>query len=293
MSELAVITPSYRADAGLFPDLHRSVLEFTPDDTVHHVFVPRADRRLFAQYEGPRCRVWDRSNLIPRRYLRVARSNYHVNVRRPWPPVRGWVMQQAVKIAATGQLDADVVLLADSDVVLVRPVRADRFKTGGRLTLFREEKGVAADMERHVIWHRVARELLGLPQAPPPPLPDYVSPLNAWDPAIVRAMQQRIRETTGRDWLDAFNSQLHISEFILYGVFVDEFLSASVPRPPTDITICHNNWERSPLDHDAAVAFADALGPDAIAMMISAKSHTPEDVRRVAIRRCAEIVKSG
>jgi uncharacterized protein DUF6492 len=293
MTELAVITPTYRPDAALFPELHRSVLEFTPPDTVHHVFVPPQDKDLFRGYEGPRCRVWTTSDLLPRRYVRAPRTNVFVNLRRPWPPVRGWVMQQTVKIAAAGQLSADVVLMADSDVVLVRPVRAERFLVDGRLSLYREEKGVTADMERHVIWHRVARQLFGLPPAPPPPLHDYVSPLNFWDPRIVRAMQQRIADVTGRNWLDVFNSQLHISEFILYGVFVDEVLSASGTRPPSDITFSHNNWQRTPLDHDAAVAFADRLGPEAIAMMISAKSHTPEDVRRAAIRRCAEIVSSG
>jgi hypothetical protein len=70
-------------------------------------------------------------------------------------------------------------------------------------------------------------------------------------------------------------------------------LSAFAPRPPTDLTISRNNWKRTPLDHDAAIAFANQLGPDAIAMMISAKSHTPEDVRRAATRRCAGIVRAG
>lgn len=292
MTDLAVITPTYRPDAEMFADLHRSVLQFTSDDTVHHVVVPARDRGLFARHEGPRCRVWTSSELLPPRYVGVPRANLHVNLRRPWPPVRGWVMQQAVKLAAAGQVDADVVLLADSDVVLVRPVRTDRFAVDGRPSLYREANGVTADMERHVIWHRVARDLLGLPPAPPPPLPDYVSPLNFWHPPLVRALQHRIRETTGRDWLDAFNSRLHISEFILYGVFVDEVLSASQPQPPAETTICHNNWQRTPLDHDAAIAFVDQLGPEAIAMMISAKSQTPHDVRRAAIRRCAEIVKS-
>jgi Family of unknown function (DUF6492) len=292
MTDLAVITPTYRPDAEMFADLHRSVLQFTPDDTVHHVVVPARDRGLFAGYEGPRCRVWTSAELLPPRYVGVPRANLHVNLRRPWPPVRGWVIQQAVKLAAAGQMDADVVLLADSDVVLVRPVRTDRFAIGGRPSLYREANGVTADMERHVIWHRVARDLLGLHPAPPPPLPDYVSPLNFWHPPLVRALQRRIRETTDRDWLDGFNSRLHISEFILYGVFVDEVLSASQPTPPAETTICHNNWQRTPLDHDAAIAFADQLAPEAIAMMISAKSQTPHDVRRAAIRRCAEIVKS-
>jgi hypothetical protein len=295
MSELAVITPTYREDAEIFADLHRSVLEFTPADTVHHVVVPPRDRNLFAEYQGPRCRIWTSSELLPRRYLhvRVGRVESFVNVRRPYPPVRGWISQQAIKMAATAQLDADTVLLADSDVVLVRPVRAGRFVDGGQRLLYREEQAVTADMARHVIWHQVARDLFGLPPSPPPPLPDYVSPFNFWEPAVMRALQERISQTTGRNWLDAFTTQLHISEFILYGVFVDEVLSASGPRPPGDTTICHNYWDVTPLDQDGAVAFADRLGPDAVAMMISAKSHTPLEVRRAAIQRCTEIVRSG
>ncbi|MFC0864156.1 DUF6492 family protein [Sphaerimonospora cavernae] len=290
MSELAVITPSYAPDADLFAELHRSVLAHTSDDTVHHVIVPPADRALFSQYGGPRCRVWTYPELLPRRYTHLPRTGLWMNLRRPWPPVRGWVMQQTLKIAAAGAVDADVVLLADSDVVLVRPTASERFTTDGRLRLYREEKAVTSGMDRHVRWHHVARRLLGLPPAPEPPLPDYVSPLNFWDPQIVRAMQQRIRETTGRDWMDAFNSQLHISEFILYGVFVDEILGASTAPPLSDITICYNRWDRTPLDHDEAMAFADRLPSDAIAMMISAKSNTPQGVRLAAARRCAELV---
>ena len=293
MSDLAVITPSYRGDAEIFADLHRSVLEFTPPDTVHHVFVPVRDRPLFAEHEGARCRIWTSPEVLPRRFVRLGRGHSYLNARRPWPPIRGWVTQQAIKIAATARADADLVLLADSDVVLVRPVRAERFMTDGRRSLHRDERGVTAGMERHVIWHQVARTLLGLPASPPPPLPDYVSPFNFWEPAAVRAMQQRIRQTTGRDWLDAFTAQLHISEFILYGVFVDEIVAGSGTRLPSDTTSCHNSWDRTPMDHDGAVAFADKLAQDAVAMMISAQSDTPYEIRQVAIRRCAEIVKAG
>jgi hypothetical protein len=233
--------------------------------------------------------------MLPRRYRPVPGMNYHVNLRRPWPPVRGWIMQQTIKLAAAGEIDADLVLMADSDVVFVRATTAERFQVGGRRWLYREEGGVTADMERHVIWHRVARELFGLPPAPPPPLPDYVSPLNAWEPGVVRAMQRHIERVTGRNWLDVFNGQLHISEFILYGVFVDEVLHArpdggAQDRLPSDITICHNNWQRSPLSVDEAVKFAGEIGPDAVAMMISAKSDTPMEPRRAAIKRVSEVV---
>ncbi|MDT5034277.1 MAG: hypothetical protein QOC94_4448 [Actinoplanes sp.] len=294
MTELAVITPTFRGDAEIFADLHRSVLAYTPPDTVHHVVVPPRDRDLFADYAGPRCQVWTSAQLLPTSYLhlRAGRLETFVDVRRPWPPVRGWISQQAIKIAMTARLDARVVLLADSDVVLVRPVRAERFFVDGRFSLVREEKAVTDEMERHVIWHRVSRELFGLPAGPPPPLPDYVSPVNFWDPAVVLAMQERIREVTGKDWLRAFTGQLHISEFILYGVFVDEVLSRTATPPPAYGTICHNYWEHTPLEPQSGMAFAEQLPADAVAMMISAKSGTTAGVRRAAIDRCAEIAGS-
>jgi hypothetical protein len=93
--------------------------------------------------------------------------------------------------------------------------------------------------------------------------------------------------------MDVFTGQLRVSEFILYGVFVDEVLSGSgSPPPPGDTTICHNYWERTPLSLDEGLAFAEALGPDAIGMMISAKSGTPQDVREAAIARCLEVARS-
>ncbi|WP_336209659.1 DUF6492 family protein [Nonomuraea sp. LPB2021202275-12-8] len=290
MSQLAVITPSYAQDAELFALLHRSVLENTSEDTVHHVFVPPGDREIFARYQGPRCHVWVRSELLPSRYVRLPGTDLYVNYRRPWPPLRGWVMQQTVKIAAADLIDADAMLIVDSDAVLVRPTSAAAFTVDGRLCLYRLEGGVTAEMERHVVWHQVARELLGLPPAPAPPLPDYVTALTFWDPAVVRAMQRHISEVTGRDWIDAFNSRLHISEFILYGVFVDEVLKTS---PPVNTTICHLSYNHEPWDEATAVAFADRLAPDAIGMMISAKSHTPMDARLAAIRRCAQVVESS
>jgi hypothetical protein len=287
MSALAVVTPSWLPDRELFDDLHRSVLEFTPGDTVHHVIVPWMHRAAFARYESSRCRVWTHQDLIPRRYWRLP-GGLWLNARQPWPPVRGWVMQQAIKLVATSQMEADIALLIDSDVALVRPVTADLVTAGGKVVLHRDEVGVHTTMSRHVLWHQVARELLGLPPAPEPPLPDYVSPLGIWEPATARALQERIQQVTGKHWLDAFTGQMHISEFIVYGVFVDQVLHANGSRPPSSMALCHNSWVRAPMDEDAALAFADELSPEAVAIMISSHSRTSRAVREIAQRRSAQ-----
>lgn len=290
MPKLAVITPTWKPDRDFFAALHRSFLRFTSADTVHHVIVPWAHKSHFTEFAGPRCRVWTHPELLPRRYVRMP-SGVWINTRRPWPPVRGWVMQQAAKIAAAGLVEADAVLLADSDVVFVRQVETGDFSADGRLTLFRKEGAVHAGMERHVIWHRVARELLGLPAAPPPPLNDYVDALVFWEPARVRAMQARISEVTGLPWADAFTSRLHVSEFVVYGVYADELVGAE-ERPATSPEICHSAYIRMPMDHEDAMAFADRIGPEAIGMMISSHSHTPAEVREAAAQRCAEVAAS-
>jgi hypothetical protein len=284
VSELAVITPTWAPDAEQFAELHRSVLEHTPETTVHHAIVPWAHRSRFTRFSSERCRIWHHPELLPRRYVRMP-GGIWVNSLRPWPPVRGWVMQQAAKIAAAARLDADVVLLADSDAILVRPTTASSLMSSDKVVLYRADDAVHDGMPRHVLWHGVARRLLGLPAAPPPPLPDYVGPFGVWDPAMVRAMQQRIAETTGRSWLDAFTGELHISEFIVYGVFMDQVIGTP---PLVDKRFCHNYYERTPLSTESAVAFADRMSPEAIGIMISSHSGTPREVRLAAARRCAE-----
>jgi hypothetical protein len=292
MPELAVITPTFRPDAELFAQLHDSVLRFTAPEVIHHVIVPDADEPVFRRHAGPRCRLWTYSELLPRHYVQV-KTGVWLNLRRPWPPVRGWVMQQALKIAVTGLIDADTVIMADSDVVLVRPLDAHAVTAGGQPRLHRLDDAVHAGMTRHVQWHHVARRLLGFAQEEELPLPDYVSSLNVWDPLAVRAMQRRIEGVTGKSWFDAFTAQLHISEFILYGVFMDAGLGSIRPPELLDPLFCHNYWTGDALDLQSACDFADRLPSQAVGMMISAKSHTPMDARIAAVRRCAVMISEG
>jgi len=287
VSTFAVVTPTWEPDAELFDELHRSVLEFTPANTIHHVIVPPAHKPLFSRYAGRRCRLWTHPELLPRRYIPIPRGVW-LNMLRPWPPVRGWVMQQAAKFAMSAMVDADVVMLADSDAILVRPVSADMLMSGDAVRLYRADSAIHAGLSRHVLWHNVARQLLGLPGTVSPPLPDYVNPINIWSPAVVRQLQARIADVTGRHWLDAFTSQLHISEFIVYGVFLDEVRCDDPPPPRVDDRFCLSYWERMPMAEREALAFADQLRPDTVGIMISSHSGTPREVRQLAARRCTE-----
>jgi hypothetical protein len=282
MSELAVITPSYAPDLELCADLNESVLLRTPDSVKHYIVVPRRDRALFSRLSDSRTEVLTVDELLPWSVIDIPRSNFWLNLRQPIPPVRGWVMQQLIKMQIAEHVDADLYILADSDVLLVRPVNAQTFRTNGRTQFYRVTDEITEQMPRHVVWHRAAEKLLGLSRESPP-LPDYVSAFNVWDRAVIRALQERISQTTGKRWLDAVGGQLHFSEFIIYGVFVDRVLGSSANVAPTDSMLCHSYWHPRPLDLTAAEDFVRKMPEEDVAIMISAKSGTPLDTRRKAL----------
>ena len=137
---------------------------------------------------------------------------------------------------------------------------------------------------RHVIYHNVARSLLGLPSTPPP-FSDYIHMPSVWDRSTVLALQEHIQRVTGRHWIDVVASQLHVFECILYGVFVDEVLGGSEGIARTDSMFCHNYYETKPLSLDSACEFVSRISSEDFAIMISAKSRTPLDVRRRALSK--------
>ena len=74
-------------------DLHRSVLEYLPNSVHHHIIVPRSDLKLFGQLAGP-VRIFAARRLAAALVRSVPFSKLTVNLGRPFPPVRGWILQQ-------------------------------------------------------------------------------------------------------------------------------------------------------------------------------------------------------
>lgn len=279
---MAVITPSFAPDFELCADLHRSVLEYSPDSVHHHIIVPRSDLKLFGRLAGPRTHIRCEADLLPRSFVPVPLGKFTVNLGRPFPPVRGWILQQVVKLAAVAASEADVALLVDSDIEFLRSFTVETFVRKGVVRFYRKRDEIDEQLPRHMIWHRVARALLGLPPADPP-YTDYVSSLLAWDPAIVRRMLARVTATTGRPWTTAIAGQLHFSEWTLYGVFVDDVIGAPANSFASDDPLCLAYWDETPLNRDGAVDFLRGVQPTDVAAMISAKSRTPLAVRRAAL----------
>jgi len=279
VARMVVITPSFAPDFELCADLHRSVLDLSPESVHHHIVVPRRDLALFRRLAGPRTHIRCEADFLPRSFLKTPVTNFTINLRRPLPPIRGWILQQILKLAVAADADADVVVLVDSDIEFIRPFTPASFLRHGVVRFYRKPDEVDHRLPRHVIWHGAARELLGLP-ASMPPLPDYVSSLLAWDPALVRRLLERVEGVGGRGWADAIGAQLHFSEWTLYGVYVDEVLGPPANSNSSDRSLCHAYWNDAPLDESAVADFVSGVRQGDVASMISAKSRTPLAVRR-------------
>lgn len=277
---LALITPSYAPDLELCIDLAKSVLRYTSPDVTHYIIVPARDLPAFKRVSGQRTIVQNARSYLPGSMQKIPGANCWLNLHHPFPPVRGWVAQQIVKLASAAAMDTDVVLLVDSDVVLTREVSGRSFARAGELELFESPNAIDSSLPRHRVWHAVARRLLGLPPITEDKLPDYICWPCAWSPSIVRGMLQRVESVTGKSWATAVGSELHFSEMILYGVYVRDFLGVAASPPVTSSMRCINHSEESALDEAGLRLLVEGAGADDLAIMVSAKSGTPLDVRR-------------
>lgn len=315
MPRLLIITKSHKRDLSCFIDLHKSVFRYSGDDVEHHVIVPDSEVAIFRDIPSPRLKVFPTSMFLqghfrPAELLRTCvaaasrlpfaqdklsrqTGELFFNTHRPWTPVRGWILQQLVKLAAVARSDADVVLTADSDVVLVRPISAETFLRREVVRFYSEPGSVHSGMTRHLNWWRIAHRLLGLSADEAINVPGYISAIAAWDPFVVRSMQNRIAEVSGRPWLDTLAREIDFSELVIHGVYVDRLCDDKTRSFSSPRTLCRSYWDREPLTLSRLDSFVEAIAPDDIAIHIQSVSNTSMEVRRAAIQaagqRCSEI----
>jgi len=286
MRGLAVVTPSYAPDSVLCRDLNRSVLRWTPQDVQHHIIVPRQDLPVFRMLANDRTVIHDHEEFLSASIRRLPLLNMWINKRRPWPPVRGWITQQLIKLSVAATLDAEAVLLVDSDMVFVSQIDLKSFQQEGRLALYRQPGAVHAGLPGHRQWLESAHALLGLDRPGPEDLTDYICWPCAWEPETVRAMLRRVEDVTGTPWQSAIASQLRFSEMMLYGAYVDGVLGGSAATTSSMNSVLYS--AEAPLQLAEVSALLNRAAGAVQAVMISAKSGIPYEVRAKALQDYAE-----
>jgi hypothetical protein len=276
-----LITCSFRGDLEMCRVLCASFDRYVPDSFIHTLYVPAADMRLFADLETKRRRIRAEESLLPfwfrkaplppprwRKRLFLPRRNVYLT---PFSlPVRGWIAQQIMKIAATFVAECEIVAHIDSDNAFIRSLSINHLTRDGKVRFFSDHE--AADILTHRPWYEAAGLLLGLPDGVRRRW-GYIQNLVVWRRSIVEALTKRIEATTGRNWVVALARTPQFAEYILYGIFAEHVLGLEASGLYAESrALAHSSWSSPIIGAAETAAFVDALQPDHVACNIQSTS---------------------
>jgi len=275
---VAFVTVSYGPDRDRCALLCRSIERLAPTTVGHWLLVERADLPLFRELETGSRRLLVTEDVVPVRLVRLAARRLglpsDIFLQRRGKPIRGWLLQQLAKLAISCDIPADVIVHVDSDVTLVREFQpASVVDSEGRVRLYRLPGAIGSELPSHVKWHRSAERLLGLPPAPIP-LPDYITHLVPWRRENVVALLDYLEDREG-SWVRAIANAWNVSEYILYGRFVNDVLGDSAGVAATTASLCRDYWGSEHLSAQQIDALLAAMEPDEVAVSITAKAGIP------------------
>jgi hypothetical protein len=294
VSDILIVTCSMRRDLPLFALLARSIDDCVASRARHRVIVPSGDIAAFAPFANARREIVAQEDVLPFRTLRLPAVPDLVvplvpALRRPLyldaglRPLRGWILQQLLKIEATRRAREPVVMHVDSDVAFFRSIPQDAVEADGRIRLFRAGDRAAPPLQPH--WADVAARLLGTPDAATCGW-HYVENCVVWAPPVVQAMAERIEAVCGRSWHEALRRERSFSEYSLYGLFADLVLR-DAPLTPGDIGPCRSWFGHGDAPPDLDALLGGVLPHHCAIAVQSTNAVTAED--RAAHRQAARI----
>ncbi len=282
-SKFGIVTPSYAPDFARCQTLCWSIDKFVAPDINHYIVVDRQDYQLFSQLAGPRRKIITKESILPWWIKRVP----FLNKKNLWLsyktlPLRGWLVQQIIKLSAARYTTEETIVFVDSDVIFVRPFDLNSFVKEGQVRLFKVDNGNVENIKNAANWDRATNHLIGLSDVEHPH--NYVGQIITWKRDNLLKLYQHIEDSTGKNWLTALCGSLHLSEYHLYGNFIDCILQERSGHFYDDSHICHQYWDDVSMSKEQLQAFFAEIPPTCIAVMLSAKADmtlSPEEYQNL------------
>lgn len=239
VESVCFFSPSYRNDLNRLIILRRSILKHCKNPPPHVVAVPNADiksftRALTANGVEHRCEVIAQEDIVDRKFF--PRNSYKILAKlapsqkwrfREISGKSGWTIQQIAKLNSPKACNAATIVALDSDVVFFRPFDCAIFvPTGAPLLVRREPEEESAKHRKHI---ENARLFLSLSSGSTEH--HYMSCPAVLQSDWLKELHSFIESKYREDWQTALFRQESISEYSIYGTFVQEILK------PRNITI--------------------------------------------------------
>ena len=205
----AIVTPTFAPDFQHCQLLVESVERHVPESVKHYLIIDRLDEGLFAGILP-----WWLHQLpfAPKWWLRLRSL-----------PLRGWIVQQLVKLSVNTVVPADNYVFLDSGAMFVRDYDPASTIQDDKIPFFREQKEEVR-LSWNTRWHQVAARLLGLPvQQSYDTNYEGNNPIY-WRRENLTRLQRHIEQVTGKDWIVAVCRRPRMSEYVIYGMFVEHIL---------------------------------------------------------------------
>jgi Family of unknown function (DUF6492) len=269
----ALVTPSYYVDFERCRFLCESVARFVPEHVPHYIIIDRADQKLFAPLASPRTRLVLKEDVLRGRLHQLPFA------RRWWVgtrslPVRGWIVQQIIKLSMHEVAKEDALVFVDSGSFFVRPWDPSSTLRDGQVPLFYDQGSFYLGDEMTQQWHRGSSKLLGLRPTRTYDL-GYINALVTWRRDNLIMLHRHIESVTGGSSFDALCRMVTLSEYHVYGMYCDRVLAdrARQYRTSTSLSLAH--WPEETLDAAAIRRMlAEKLRPEHVLVLINEKSHT-------------------
>jgi hypothetical protein len=261
----AVVTPTYLPDLARCELLAESLDRVAPE-IPHYLIVSRHERAAFGHLEGGSRRIIEAEEILGNWIVRMPGRQGGIWLSLKAMPVRGWIIQQIVKIGAIELIPAHTLVFCDSDVVFFRHFRYDDLLVEGKVGLLDVDSN--ANSFR---WTVTGRRLLGVPPSKGGDR-NHVGYVVSWNREIIRAMQQRIELSTNLNWQIALARTPSFSEYTIYGVFVREILGyETVDHAPSTVPLVKASWGEKFKSEKTMENFFSDFDPRTIAVMIHSK----------------------
>ena len=275
MSKLTfcLVTPSYAPDFDRCQLLCRSVEKFISPSITHYIIVDKQDFPLFLKLKNSNTIIITKEELLPNWLIKIPLFT-RKNIWFSWKslPVRGWIVQQLIKLTIAKSINEDILVFVDSDIPFIRAFNFQNLVQEDKVRLFREPKAIDMQVQTHYQWYCTASNLLGLPPVDFP-APNYVGPLVTWRRDNVFKLYEHLENISGREWLVTLCSSWHLSEYVLYGIFVEQIIQEQSGHYFDSQALCHNYWLEQPMSNEEIEKFFKDIEPHQIAVNISAKAN--------------------
>ena len=254
----------------------------------HYIIVETDDLVLFKSLSGPRRTILEMEALLPPSFHHLTRIPI-INNRSLWFSwgtrfMLGWHVQQLVKIEMAFQVSEQGLLYCDSDVFFVRRFDVAGLNNNGRFRFFSSPDKYEESNISNANYIIASGRQLGLKERLFPSSA-YVENLITWHRPTVQALCAHIQNISGRSWQLALGRKVIISEYTLYGLFVDRILEDRSHLIYQHEALCKTVWHREVMDDSALEAFCTDVQDPFVALGVQSFAGISVDRLKVQLQK--------